>query len=195
MFFFLRSLILIASLCSLIPVLAGAFRFPEQTGSYATDYTQLVAMSLVLGSLGVLLSYRFARTARSLFKGASLYPRELILDGLVVTIGFLSLFSGVLCHSEQYFPFYPSIDTVYSKNFDEKKFQGITPGASKDEVLSLLGEPLSKFKQYPEDSLEVWEYSSDGACNGWCDFAWLGRAVTFGPDGKVKEKWERVADD
>jgi hypothetical protein len=91
--------------------------------------------------------------------------------------------------SENYFPLFPGIDTIYLPQFSEDKFKLISIGMSRKEVLELLGEPsykntyppfdfLPKGYSYTETNL-TWGYGTDGRCRGWCDLAWVGYFIEF----------------
>lgn len=106
----------------------------------------------------------------------------------IATIGFFSI--------ESYWPFYPYIDTKFSQNFTEKAFNEIDVGASMQDVLSKIGDPIWKIgcggcwepEFYSTDGVirvppkhtcslpcdaddQRWQFSDDGACTWW-DFAW-----------------------
>jgi hypothetical protein len=101
---------------------------------------------------------------------------------------------------EQYFVFYPSIDTRFASGYSEVGFRQIQTGMSKAQVESLVGEPLFRVNTalgpkthwgypLPDATDEIWQYSDDGACS-WGDYAWLGRYVYFSSDGIVTGKNE-----
>lgn len=88
--------------------------------------------------------------------------------------------------AEQYFFVWPSIDTRYSKDYNEEKFNQITVGMSIDDVEELIGQPLRIYHHGWNNSNEMtYSYSSDNRFK-FADFAWLGREIVF-KDDKVIE--------
>lgn len=85
-------------------------------------------------------------------------------------------------HSEAHFPFYPYINTTFSKNFTWNKFNKVTPGMKKENVLNILGNPLRKFNSGVKDPIECWEYSSDGKLQLLVDFSWYSVKVCYTND-------------
>lgn len=99
--------------------------------------------------------------------------------GLII-FALLSLLNWY-AHSETYFLVYPSIDTVYAPSFNDRNFEAITVGASKEHVLSELGNPL-EVKQL---GYECWMYSRDRNLVDIFDFAWISVGVCFRDDRVV----------
>jgi hypothetical protein len=95
-----------------------------------------------------------------------------------------------LTHSENYFTFYPLIDTNLASGFSQAKFDTIQPGMDKNEVLKILGEPLGNYKLSSD-----WSYSSDGKCGWLCDLAWISYKLHFNDEGKVIHKEQRIYND
>lgn len=96
---------------------------------------------------------------------------------------FLIMYSRI----EAYCPVYPGIDTYYSKNYAEEKFDKIKVGMSEKNVKDILGEPL--WTDGDRNS-ECWWYSKNGKCK-WGKFAWLGRSVQI-KDGMVINTDKRI---
>jgi hypothetical protein len=93
--------------------------------------------------------------------------------------------------SEQYFPVYPAVDTVFADGYDERRFDSIQPGMTGKEVHESLGRAFSFYwvspltePDVPPGSTYVLGYSHDGGCS-WGDFAWLGRYVYFDRANRV----------
>jgi hypothetical protein len=84
---------------------------------------------------------------------------------------------------EGIFPFNPDIDTKYTPGYSEAKFKQIIAGMTKNDVLSILGEPFSKSKvDWDWANVDnIWLFTSDGACS-WSDFAWKRKQVHFKDD-------------
>jgi outer membrane protein assembly factor BamE (lipoprotein component of BamABCDE complex) len=102
-----------------------------------------------------------------------------IVVAILLTAGFGYLFVGM----ESYCVLYPSIDTRYASGFTESNFEKVQVGMTKDEVVSLLGDPLGGISVR---SRSRWSYTQDGNCR-WADWAWFGREVVF-RDDRVVEK-------
>jgi len=85
----------------------------------------------------------------------------------------------IYLYSEMHFLFYPYIDTKFSKGFLWENFNKIAPGAEKEKVLSLLNEPLEKFKA---NEFECWFYSTDGKLWPYADFSYYRVEVCFRGD-------------
>jgi hypothetical protein len=94
-----------------------------------------------------------------------------------------------MAFTENYFPLFPGIDTIYPPRFSVDKFNRISIGMSRKEVLELLGEPsfkgsyppslnLPKEYSHTEDN-SLWGYGIDDGCRGWCDFAWIVYHIYF----------------
>lgn len=59
-----------------------------------------------------------------------------------VLLSFVLLIALFLYHVESIWTFNPEIDTAFTPNFNKDKYQQVKVGMTKDEVLSLLGEPF-----------------------------------------------------
>ena len=105
-------------------------------------------------------------------------------------MGFALLY--IYSHGEQYCFLFPSIDTVYAKNFSDNGFKRIECGMSKEEVLKIVGNPL-EITRYKNE--EIYFYSKDGACHlggfKYADFAWIEYSVIF-KDELVIDKNKKV---
>ncbi|MBD1900958.1 hypothetical protein NDI44_04605 [Trichocoleus sp. DQ-A3] len=122
-------------------------------------------------------------------------PQQQILPGILVLIVLLVYFYPKIAATENYFPLYPGIDTIYPPKFSVHKFNSISVGMSRKEVLELLGEPSYKGENYfytkdtnygidlEHDGYRVddtrWGYGIDDGCRGWCDFAWVTYSILF----------------
>lgn len=129
----------------------------------------------------------------------------------------LILFMGYsITSTEGYFHPYPYIDTRLSKNFSWKNYEDINRGMTKNNVQSLLGDPLDSFsaiggnfgiKEGELDPInnalsvagqsqslhsECWQYSTDGGTYAFWDFAWISVNVCFDEDGNVKNKNQTI---
>ena len=94
-------------------------------------------------------------------------------------------FIGGFPLSEGYNPVKPAAYTKFSPNYSEENFNKITVGMDSTEVFKLMGEPLGKLPNHAPVK-RLWYFSVDPR-NHRLDFAWLKRAVLFGPNGKVRE--------
>jgi hypothetical protein len=111
-----------------------------------------------------------------------------ILPIFLVSIVLLVYFYPKIAATEDYFPLFPGIDTIYPPQFSVHKFNRISVGMSRKEVLGLLGEPsfkgsypplnLPKGYSHTEDN-SLWGYGLDDGCRGWCDFAWVAYFIEF----------------
>lgn len=107
---------------------------------------------------------------------------KILLTILCIPIlGIISIFGWMLT-SEGYNPIDPSIDTRYSTEYDEEKFNSIQIGIDSTKVTQLIGKPM--YIQEMSENRKLWYFTSDGKCN-WKDFAWLGREIEFDKNGKV----------
>lgn len=116
-------------------------------------------------------------------------PQQQILPIFVGLIVLLIYFYPKIACTEDYFPLYPGIDTIYTPQFSVHKFNRISVGMSRKEVIGLLGEPsfkgsyppslnLPKGYSHTEDN-SLWGYGLDDGCRGWCDFAWVAYFIEF----------------
>lgn len=71
--------------------------------------------------------------------------------------------------------------TIWAKNFDEENFKKVRLGMEKEEVLSLIGEPLDKTRKCPIDC--SWIYTKQDT--GTSDYDQ--RVVSFDNSGFVSE--------
>lgn len=109
-----------------------------------------------------------------------------LIANFAVTIVFLaiSLFGG----GEDINPLYPLIDTRLAKDFSAKKWGLIKSNMTKEEVIKLVGEPLSSvatpLSMSPPNTKLAMLYSGDAA---WCcaDYAWVMYVVYLDKDMKV----------
>jgi hypothetical protein len=127
-----------------------------------------------------------------------------ILPIFAVVIVLLVYFYPKIAFTENYFPLYPGIDTIYPPKFSVHKLNQIYVGMPRKDVLELLGEPsfkssnpsYTKDKKYgvelENDGYSVdetsWGYGLDGGCRWWCDFAWVTYSIHFdnnSPNAKV----------
>jgi hypothetical protein len=100
-----------------------------------------------------------------------------------------TLFFGWFQHSEGFNIIEPSIDTVFTDNYSEKKFDQIKIGMDSLAVVRILGKPFSIQKL--DEKKTLWYFTGDGKCD-WHDFAWLGREIEFDQNGIVLEKIKLV---
>ena len=94
------------------------------------------------------------------------------------------MLSGI---SEGYCIAWPGIGTQFTPGYSHLGFVRIRPGMTEEQVLTLLGRPLSQgFNQrtappgWPkwQRGDETWTYSTDSSRRGG-DWAWLSREVVF----------------
>jgi len=102
---------------------------------------------------------------------------------LVGLICFIFYLIGTISFGEQYFRFDPWIDTERSKNYDEKKFNTLKIGDSKEKLIELIGLPLS-ISQDDNTPTQAWYYTGDGKCE-WGDFAWFERTVIIDSTNRI----------
>ena len=108
-----------------------------------------------------------------------------------ILLGFICLMTFAVGHisfMEDYFYFSPYADTYVSKDFTEEKFNKIRVGYSEDEVLQIIGEPLSVTQN------NLWHYTADGKCKK-DDFAWMEYGIQFDNNGKVLKVLKYIAKD
>jgi outer membrane protein assembly factor BamE (lipoprotein component of BamABCDE complex) len=108
---------------------------------------------------------------------------------LMMVMILLVLIKIVVPH-EQYFIFYPTIDTRFAPTYKESNFKHIKVGMRIDDVIKLIGEPLeidTLDYQYPnKESIYITNYTQDGKCT-WGDFAWLDICVYYDKNWNVSE--------
>ena len=121
---------------------------------------------------------------------ASLWATAL-LTGIITDFAAQAVMSGVL---EGYCIAWPGIGTHFSRSYSHLGFARIQTGMTKDDVLAVLGPPLSSgtgrpapsgWPQWRTGDL-TWTYSRDSSARGG-DWAWLSREVVF-RDGVVVQK-------
>lgn len=97
---------------------------------------------------------------------------------LVTTIVILFAFF-LYSRSEQTFILNPYIDTVFAKDFTWEKFENVKTGMTKEEVINVIGQPLTKrVMDYPDPN-ECWQYSSDSKLYPIADFSWFSVQVCY----------------
>jgi hypothetical protein len=69
-------------------------------------------------------------------------------------------------------------DTRYAPRYDERRFRSIKPGATAAEVVTLLGEPLSRRNW--GDGTTIWYYSDPGPSQNY-----FVRVLIFSPEDRV----------
>lgn len=102
--------------------------------------------------------------------------------------GYTLLF-GWFQHSEGFNIIEPTIDTVFTADFSEDKFDQIEIGMDSTKVVKIIGKPLDI--QQLKEQKTLWYFTGDGKCE-WHDFAWLGREIKFDKNGLVSEKIKLV---
>jgi hypothetical protein len=93
---------------------------------------------------------------------------------------------------EAILPFFAPEDTDYAVGYNEKTFKGILIGASEEEVVEKLGEPLAK-RSFPEpimkdlfpDGSTAWYYSQHGPSSK----SYFVRMLVFDAEGRVFRKY------
>ncbi len=106
---------------------------------------------------------------------------------ILIGISLILLVAILYSRSEQPFPFYPYIDTIFSKDFTWGKFEKVQEGMSREEVIQLLGQPLSKHDWGNPPTRKCWQYSKDGKLEPIADFSWYLAQVCF-TKGRVDSK-------
>ncbi|EDM44817.1 hypothetical protein SCB49_14635 [unidentified eubacterium SCB49] len=104
---------------------------------------------------------------------------------LLIPLFGYTIFFGWFQHMESFNIIEPTIDTVFTENYSEEKFDRIKIGMDSIAVVKILGKPFSI--QQLEEQKTLWYYTGDGKCD-WHDFAWLGREIEFDKNGIVLEK-------
>lgn len=110
---------------------------------------------------------------------------KLLLIGLLSLI-LLSVYL-ITFRGEDMFVLYPEIDTVFADEFSRAGFEKITIGMSTNEVIDLIGQPLSIDFRQKNNGQEEWSYSCDGALGVWGDKAWFYYGIKI-KEGRVKNK-------
>lgn len=85
---------------------------------------------------------------------------------------------------ESYFIFYPLIDTTRSPEFTLEGFNRIRPGMTRDQVRTLIGDPVENAGQYHRPCEGQ---TGDGAAPPLFDFAWLNASVCYDETEHVTE--------
>lgn len=165
-------------------VLSLPFCFFPHLDTARSLVVQLFHVVLVVSPVAFLFSVLIGWKMRLLSSRALFLA---LLFGLPVTSVCAVVSSGYL---EGYFPLYPHIDTQFADRFSEANWRRVSTGMTKDEVLRLLGQPLSDTNA----STSIWSFSRDAKCT-WGDFAWQSKVVVFSPDGVVTGKIDRWYND
>ena len=94
---------------------------------------------------------------------------------LLVTLLLLGLFAlyFIAFWDEDIFVLNPEIDTVFAGNFSKDKYEQVTKGMSTNDVIAIIGQPLSIDRTQKNMGYEEWSYSCDGALGSWGDKAWF----------------------
>jgi len=119
---------------------------------------------------------------------------------LSVPILFVTGFFATLILGEGYNIFFPDIDTRYTLQFTQKRFDSIQIGMDTATVFNIIGKPFGHndargsgwYDPYVKGY--VWHYTGDGACKCF-DFAWLEKYLIVDTNGKVVQKGETIAYD
>ena len=105
---------------------------------------------------------------------------------------FIFLFGGISMMEGKNLIF-PYIDTEFASNYSPEKFDLITEDFSYNEVIQLVGKPLSEKKDSFGNIIEV-NYTNDGKTtyknNPFVlvgDFAWYRSYIRFDSNGKIIE--------
>jgi hypothetical protein len=114
--------------------------------------------------------------------------------GVVTIFGSQAMISGM---SEGYCVAWPGIGTRFASGFSHLGFARIEAGMTTEQVISLIGKPLTSGYSRPSPTGAslwrpgdlTWTYSTDGSARGG-DWAWLSREIVF-RNGIViqKVKW------
>ncbi|GAA3611957.1 hypothetical protein Q4Q39_04710 [Flavivirga amylovorans] len=114
----------------------------------------------------------------------------LTLALMIPTIYFVFMFGG-LSLMEGYNIFDPYIDTEFAENYTPNKFDSITMGLTKEEVINTIGKPLFIFTDTITNRTEF-HYTNDGFLRRKSnreydinDFAWYRSNVYFDSKDKV----------
>jgi hypothetical protein len=151
---------------------------PEANGMIS----KIILMSLM--TLGFLWPFTIIFSGRALFLAIRARRVSFKQVGLFILLLLLSPLALLAYFPpEGIFLFNPDIDTKYSLGYSETKFGQILSGMSEDQIIELLGQPLSRAERYDRDYDTLWSYTGDGACT-WSDFAWKHRWVMM-KNGKV----------
>jgi outer membrane protein assembly factor BamE (lipoprotein component of BamABCDE complex) len=125
-----------------------------------------------------------------------LQPQASTKDRTFLWIGILSAVTLIACllfygwlPTQQYgFSPYP-LGTVFAPKYTDVNFRLVRVGMHRDEVVTLLGEPLTIYRL---GETEQWHYAED---RFGLDFKWLMRIVNFDEDGIVDEINSGVIED
>lgn len=137
-----------------------------------------------------------SRTAFS--KHRKLFGSITLVIILIAIVKFINYFQ---LYGEMHNAKDPYIDTTFAKDFTPEKFDEVQQRMTKDEIVSLLGEPITHdafgirnsddIKQIimPNDLRyqDCWRYSTDGKLEEKGDTSWYSFSVCF-KDDKVSEK-------
>lgn len=108
---------------------------------------------------------------------------------VIIAVVLVALMIGAFRHGTKYCGFSDVIlhalflyedSTTYSPGFSEESFAEIMPGMDRQQVIALLGEPITKEKYMNGIPKEVWRYTS-----GTRDRNYWFRTVVFDQQGKV----------
>lgn len=102
---------------------------------------------------------------------------------------FLFIFPAHFSYVESYFIFYPLIDTRKSSKFTLRRFDMIRPGMTKEQVRSLIGNPVKDAGQY---HAPCEGQTGDSAVAPYYDFVWLNSSVCYDESDLVietKKNW------
>jgi hypothetical protein len=138
---------------------------------------------------------RISRTHFPLFLTCFAIITIMRRTSLIIIAIILAVLIVIFTRLELYFPLYPDIDTIYTREFTHEKFAAVKPGMSKNQVRLLLGAPFTPIPYVPHDDRnECWPYSRDGKLGLLGDFAWVFVRVCF-KDGKVDGAFKSVFSD
>ena len=108
--------------------------------------------------------------------------KKIVFTILTIPLFGSLFFLGRSILSEGLNPIKPDIDTKFTSEFKNEKFDLLEIRMDSLDVTKLIGEPFSI--QELTDNNTLWYFTGDGKCN-WYDFAWLGREIKFDENGKV----------
>ena len=144
---------------------------------YFSDY--IVHFYVGLGIIGWIVSAIIMR--KSLFKGLGFVflPIEIFIFFLSIVFIYVEFYWG----GESLCIYNPLIDTEYSESFNPYNIPKLKVGMTRDEVVDLVGLPIS-------ESNNNMDYTGDGKCS-FGDFAWYDFSIKL-ENGKVVDitsKW------
>lgn len=120
---------------------------------------------------------------------------------IIALILLIKFFNYIQLYGEMHYDKDPYIDTIFAENFSPDKFGKVDKAMTKDQIIELLGEPITHdafgirnlddinqiVMPYDPRYQDCWRYSTDGKLGEKGDTSWYSFIVCF-KDDKVSEK-------